>query len=120
MEHLHELDKAEDDDSPLCQGSLFADRVFLSDKRERKLVCNLLTDTISAEDFADSDIIESANENLVLSLVERLLLTTEEILKPYRKLLGNIRRIQNPFNWKKIKFGHENIVQIGYTGHSNI
>ena len=88
MEHLHEMDKAEDDDSPLCQGSLFADRVYLSDKKERKLVCNLLTDTISTEDFADSDDIESANGNLVLALVERLSLTTEEIPKPYRKLLG--------------------------------
>ena len=95
MEHLHELDKAEDDDSPLCQGPLFADRVFLSDKKERKLVCNLLTDTISAEDFADSDIIESANGNLVLALVERLSLTTEEIPKPYRKLLGNICKISS-------------------------
>ena len=95
VEHLHELDKAEDDDSPLCQGSLFADRVFLSDKKERKLVCNLLTDTISAEDFADSDIIESANGNLVLALVERLSLTTEEIPKPYRKLLGNICKISS-------------------------
>ena len=43
FEHLHELDKAEDDDDPV-----------------RKLVCTLLTDTISAEDFAHSDIIESA------------------------------------------------------------
>ena len=48
VEHLHELDKAVDDNSPLCQGSLFADCVFLSDKKERKLVCNLLIDTISA------------------------------------------------------------------------
>ena len=61
MDHLHELDKADDDDSPLCQGSLFADCAFLSDKKERKLVCNLLTDTIFAEDFADSDDIETAN-----------------------------------------------------------
>ena len=41
--HLHELDKAEDDESLLSQGSFFEDRVFLSDYIERKLVCSLLT-----------------------------------------------------------------------------
>jgi hypothetical protein len=53
VEHLHELDRPEHDESYLCQGSFFEDRVFLSEKRERALVCNLLTNVISEEECVE-------------------------------------------------------------------
>ena len=40
VNHLHKLDRAEEDESVLAQGSSFESRVFLSESRERKLVCN--------------------------------------------------------------------------------
>ena len=67
---------------------------MFANKKEIKSVCNLLTDTISAEDFADSDVIESENGYLVLTFVERFSLTTEEIPKPYKMLFGNVCKIR--------------------------
>ena len=61
VEHLHELDSAEHDDSCLCQGSFFEERVFLAEKSERALACKLLLEAIS-----------SPNGNLVVGLVLRL------------------------------------------------
>ena len=45
-EHLHELDRPEHYESYLYQGS-----IFLSEKSERALVCNLLTNVVSEEEF---------------------------------------------------------------------
>ena len=96
VEHLHELDSAEHDDSCLCQGSFFEDRVFLAEKSERALVCKLLTDVILYEEFVESEAISSPNGNLVVELVERLSLSwPEEIPKPYKRLLGNICKISS-------------------------
>ena len=47
VQHLQDLDKAEDDSSVLCQGSSFKDRVFFSENKERTLICKILTDTVS-------------------------------------------------------------------------
>ena len=71
MDHLSEFDRLEEDVTPLMEGSKFKDRVFLSEKRERDLVKNLLTEEISREDFLESDF-ATDNGQLVLSLVDRL------------------------------------------------
>ena len=89
--HLHELDKAEADESFLCQGSHFENRVFLSESSERKLVCCLLTDAISVDDFILTEDISSPNGNLVLALVRRISLSWPgDIPKPYERIIGNI------------------------------
>ena len=91
VEHLHELDRPEHDKSYLCQGSFFEDRVFLSDKRERAWVCNLLTNVISEEEFVESETITSSNGKLFVELVQWISLSLpDEIPKPYKRLLGNI------------------------------
>ena len=96
VEHLHELDKQEDDESDLCQGSSFAERVFLSEKKERTMVCRLLTNSISYDDFVYSEDITSANGNLLVELVDRISLDwPEQIPKPYKQLLGNISKISS-------------------------
>ena len=93
VNHLHELDAPEDDESPLPQGSRFEDRVFLFENRERKLVCNLLTDVITMEEFLQSDIVLSSNGQLVKNLIERISQTwPDEIPKPYKEILANISK----------------------------
>ena len=96
VEHLHELDTPEHDESPLCQGSLFEDRVFLSEKSERTLVCQLLTDSLSAQDFTDLDTITSQNGKLVVDLVEWISASwPDEIPQPYKRFLGNICKLSS-------------------------
>ena len=68
VEHLQELYKAKDDSSVLCQGSSFKDLVFLSETKERKLVCKLLTDTVSYYKFFYSEDIATEN-GLMLATV---------------------------------------------------
>ena len=74
VDHLHELDRLEGDETVLCQGSYFQDRVFLSNKCERNLVCGLLTNSVSPDEFLESLESEERTENLnmVGLLVERI------------------------------------------------
>lgn len=96
VDHIKELDKAEDDTSVLCQGSLFNDRVFLSSNSERKLVCNLLTNSISSDEFLESERISTENGRMVKTLVERISLSwPEEFPKAYKRFLGNICKISS-------------------------
>ena len=53
VDHLSELDRHEDDENILEQGSHFKDRVFLSRKPERTLVTKLLTNDINADEFVN-------------------------------------------------------------------
>ena len=91
LEHLKELDRPEDDETVLCQGSLFEDRVFLSSSSERKLICNLLTSTISSDEFLDSEDVNTENGRMISTLVERIALSwPDEIPKPYNRFLANV------------------------------
>ena len=49
--HLSESDIQEDNKSILGQITHFKDRIFLSVKKERALLCKLLSGEISMEDF---------------------------------------------------------------------
>lgn len=89
--HLHELDRADDDESVLCQGSVFQDRVFLSENRERKQVCCLLTNTTSSDEFLESDEMTTENGRMVVTLVQRISLNwPDEIPQAYKRFLSNI------------------------------
>ena len=93
LEHLHELDKAEGDDSVLCQGSHMKDRVFLTSNDERKLVCLLLTESISSDEFVESDVITTENGRMISTLVERACLSwPDELPPPYKRFIGNISK----------------------------
>ena len=92
-EHIQELDRSERDDSVLRQGTFFTDRVFLSENRERKLVCRLLTDSLSYADFLESEEISTQNGLMVKTLVERVSIDwPDDMPKPYKRLIGNISK----------------------------
>ena len=98
VDHLHELDRPEDDESSLCQGSFFNDRVFLSNNCERKLVCCLLTNSISSDDFQESVESEESTANMLMvaTVVARISLNwPDEIPTSYKRLLGNICKISS-------------------------
>ena len=77
----------------MCQGTFFQDRVFLSENRERKLVCRLLTGSLSYADFLESEEISTQNGLLVKTLVERVSIDwPDEIPTPYKRFIGNISK----------------------------
>ena len=93
VEHLQELDRADGDTTVLRQGSYFNDRVFLSENKERQLVCKLLTDTISQDDFLASNDIMTENGQMIRRLVELISVSwPDEIPPDYKTFLGNISK----------------------------
>ena len=54
VDHLSELNPHPDDETVLSQGSLFSARIFLAKQKERQLVCALVTDSISMQEFVNS------------------------------------------------------------------
>ena len=71
VNHLTELDRAEDDDTPLLQRPKFPDRMFLNRKAERDFVKNLVTEQLSMQEFLRSDI-NTVNGQMIYNLVSRL------------------------------------------------
>ena len=103
VDHLQELDSPSDDNNYLSQGSFFNDRVFLPSKPERDLVCSLLTNAISVDDFLDSDVISSGNGALVEDLVRRIDGNWPgEIPSPYTRLIGNVCKISSVAGYLQI------------------
>ena len=93
MDHLGELDHAEDDEEILSQGSHFRDRVFLSEIVERKLVCSLVTQVITVAEFLVSPDIQTANGVMLSQLVRHIdLRFSGELPKEYARLLPNISK----------------------------
>jgi hypothetical protein len=93
VDHLGELDHAEDDEEILSQGSHFRDRVFLSEIVERKLVCSLVTQVITVAEFLVSPDIQTANGVMLSQLVRHIdLRFSGELPKEYARLLTNISK----------------------------
>ena len=93
VEHLQELDRADGDTTVLRQGSYFNDRVFLSENKERQLVCKLLTNTISQDEFLVSNDIVTENGLMIRRLVERISVSWPDDIPPdYKTFLGNISK----------------------------
>ena len=66
--------------------------VFLPENSERKLVCNLLTNNITYEEFLESEI-NSENRTLIAHLVEMISLSwPDEMSQPYSRSLANISK----------------------------
>ena len=88
MDHLVELDHAGDDEEILSRGSHFRDRVFLSEIVERRLVCGLVTQSITVAEV----LLAPANGVKMLSqLVRHINLRFNgELPKEYARLLTNI------------------------------
>ena len=93
MDHLVELDYAEDDEEILSQGSHFRDRVFLSEIVERRLVCSLVTQGITVAEFLLSPEVQSTNGVMLSQLVRHIdLRFNGELPKEYARLLTNISK----------------------------
>ena len=72
LSHLKELDVAEGDKTVLQQSTHHVDRIFIKTKKERKLILNLLSGSISMEEFTSSTEIVTDNGKLVRDLVNNL------------------------------------------------
>ena len=93
VEHLKELDRHETDEKILLQSTKFKNRVFLSSKKERMLVCQLLTDQLSMIDFAEISEVTSSNGLLLIELVRHILdKFPEEMPSCYKHFLANVSK----------------------------
>ena len=100
VDHLDELDHAEEDEEVLPQASHFKDRVFLSEISERKMVLELLTGDISADNFANSEDITSENGDLLKQLVSDINNRYPgEMPKAYARFLKNVGRATSVAGW---------------------
>ena len=91
VDHLSELDRNEDDENILEQGSHFKDRVFLSRKPERTLVTKLLTNDINVDEFVNSNVLQSPNSRLLIPLVEEVNENwPDHMPQPYKRFIGNL------------------------------
>ena len=70
--HLQEFDHHETDNSVLKQSTYYKDRVFINTKKERDLICQLLTSSgMNMDQFCElCD--KSPNFKMVQNLVQRL------------------------------------------------
>ena len=91
--NVSELSSHPDDRNILQQGSKFADRVFLSNKKERDLVFKLITGETDMATFILSEEIISENGKLVTKLVKIIHENSPlSIPEPYVKLLADISK----------------------------
>ena len=93
VKHLRELDIADDDDSVLSQSTFYKERIFLSSKKERDLVCELVTGSMSMGEFIVDGQISSANGLLVTNVVSHVSDKFPlKIPEPYVNFLSNIAK----------------------------
>ena len=77
-----------DDETVLSQGSLFSARIFLAKQKERQLVCALVTNSISMEEFVNSADITTKNCKMIKTVVERLKHNHETLPDHYKSFLN--------------------------------
>ena len=93
VSHLKELDHAVEDNTTLAQSTHFSNRTFLCQKKERALVCKLVTGDLSMQEFIVSGDLVSENGHLVSSLVSRIAeVYPFKIPAPYVSFLSNISK----------------------------
>ena len=93
VSHIEELDVAPNDDTILPQSTAYHNRIFLSIKKERKVVCELLSGDMSMDEFTASDKISSANGLLVINVVMHISMKFPlKIPEPYVAFLSNISK----------------------------
>ena len=90
VDHLQELDRAQDDDEPLCAGCSFKDRVFLG-KEERTDVKNLVTGETELFEYLAVNITSESGQ-LIWDLATRLEREYEELPKEYAVFLGDLAK----------------------------
>lgn len=90
-EHLQELDQDSQDNSALRESTKFNDRCFISKKKERKHISDMITEDISVNEFLGK-VFENENAVLVRNLVRRLAQRAPDISDPYKRFIGNLAK----------------------------
>ena len=94
VDHLTELDHEQSDERILTQSTKSADRVFLNSKKERLLVCQLVTGEVSMNDFVEISEMSSDNGLLIIDLVRHILeIFPDEMPQFYKKFIANISKL---------------------------
>ena len=91
VNHLKELDVEPTDEKILMQSTLFKDRVFLNTKKERVILCRLLTGELPMNEFVEISEITSPNGLLLVNLVRHILEKyPEEMPSCYKHFMANV------------------------------
>ena len=91
VDHLTELSMDQSDPKILQQSTKSKDRVFLNSKKERMIICQLLTGDLTMRDFCEISEITSSNGLLLIELVRYILEKhPEEIPSCYTNFLANV------------------------------
>ena len=88
VDSLKELSQHVDDKESLIQGSLFRNRLFLKDHKERQSVCALVSKSCSMENFLE-DPLQSETGLLINTLVTRIDEEYAEIPDQYCRFINN-------------------------------
>jgi hypothetical protein len=93
VSHLKELDRHESDETVLEQSTKFKDRVFLNVKKERMIVCDLVSGGLPMLDFAELSEMTSPNGQLLLDLVRHIVQKfPDEVPACYASFMANISK----------------------------
>ena len=91
VDHLKELVPEASDDNVLVQITTHKNRVFLSSKKERSIVCQVLTGDVTMQDFAEISDMTSSNGLLIIEIARHILETFPEGMPAcYRHFLANV------------------------------
>jgi hypothetical protein len=91
VDHLKELVPETGDENFLVQSTKHKNRVFLCIKKERLLVCQVLTGDLTMRDFVEISDMTSSNGLLIIDLVRHILEKFPEGMPAcYRHFLANV------------------------------
>ena len=92
LENVKELGPHPDNIDPLEQSTSYYDRIFLKDKKERMLMIKLITETISPEEFLESEV-ESENGRILQRLVKNVYGHHRCVPKQYLNFLADLSKV---------------------------
>ena len=91
VKKLLELQPSDGDSRKLQQSTKYANRVFLTNNRERKAILELLTGDQTMQDFVEMANISSTNGLMVIEIVRHILINfPEELPNCYKNIIANI------------------------------
>ena len=93
VNHLKELDVDHSDTRILRQSTKFQDRTFLKNKKERMIICQLLTGELPMNDFLEISEIRSEEGILLVELVRHIIQSNpDEMPSCYKNFIGNVSK----------------------------
>ena len=100
-ENIKEFGPHPDDQVPLEQSTLYEDRIFLKNPRERRLVIQLITEEISPTQFLTC-LFESENGQMIFKLVKRVFEDFQHIPKEYLLFLADLSKVTSVTGYLQI------------------